>query len=64
MAAQQDITVVPRLEGPPNPVAQGRSASSVVADESRLRDDWLRRDHSLMERFLYNLRLALSVPHS
>jgi hypothetical protein len=64
MAAQQDIAVTPRLLGPPHPVAQGPSASSIVADESRRHNDWAKPEDTLMERFLYNLRAALSVPHT
>ena len=64
MAAQQDTTIVPpRSEGPPHLVVHG-DEETALADDSHLRTDGPRREESLLARFLNNLRIALSVPHT
>jgi hypothetical protein len=55
---------VPHPEMPPNPAVVGGSAGAVTVDDLAVREDWPRRSDSLLERFLNNLRLALSIPHT
>ena len=64
MAAQDEppIRIVDTAAGPLIPKGQ---TTPVTTDDSAIDfDDRPGRNDSLVERFLYNLRVALSAPHS
>jgi hypothetical protein len=61
--AIQEQTPVQGVESLCPPIAMGQ-ASSIPTGGEATRDDCPSRSDSLMQRFLDNLLLALSVPHT
>jgi hypothetical protein len=63
MAAQEPM-LVQAVESTATPISKSQASSIKTGSAPTDRDDLPKRSDSLLERFLNNLRLALSVPHT